>query len=115
MDSEQKKKNYIKMLKSEAITGLTDGGIKGSRKVLSSDVNIYDGKEKGKEENDKMKKDLEDLKSLTKKNKHAVDLQGRLLEKWINDILQDAEDFKLPGFMNKPEHIIPIVRYGLDR
>ena len=38
-----------------------------------------------------------------------------MMEKWINDVLADAEIFNIPGILRKPEQQKGLVRYGLDR
>ena len=42
-------------------------------------------------------------------------LQSRYVEQWINDVLRDAEDMKMPGVVSRPENLVPIGRYGIDR
>ena len=42
-------------------------------------------------------------------------LQSRYVEQWINDVLRDAEDLKMPGVVARPENLVPISRYEVDR
>lgn len=37
------------------------------------------------------------------------------MEAWIEDTLQEAEHFEIPGAIVKPKHKKPIARYGIDR
>jgi hypothetical protein len=37
------------------------------------------------------------------------------LETWINETLTDADHLDIPGVILKPEHKLPIQRYGVDR
>lgn len=45
----------------------------------------------------------------------TVKLNAKVLETWINETLQDAEHLDIPGVILKPEHKLPISRYGIDR
>jgi hypothetical protein len=42
-------------------------------------------------------------------------MSPKVLETWINETLQDAEHLDIPGVLLKPEHKLPIMRYGCDR
>lgn len=37
------------------------------------------------------------------------------MESWIDDTLQEAEHFDIPGVIVKPKQKKPITRYGIDR
>ena len=40
---------------------------------------------------------------------------SKYLEQWINDTLTECEHLNIPGTLSKPEHKMPLSRYGLDR
>lgn len=42
-------------------------------------------------------------------------MNGAVLETWINETLRDAEHLDIPNVVLKPEHALPISRYGIDR
>lgn len=42
-------------------------------------------------------------------------MSNRALETWINETLTDAYHLEIPGVLTKPEHKLPIHRYGIDR
>lgn len=42
-------------------------------------------------------------------------VNNRVLETWINETLQDAQHLDIPGIILKPEYMMPINRYGIDR
>lgn len=44
-----------------------------------------------------------------------VQMSNKVLETWINETLYDAEHLDIPGVILKPEHQMPINRYGIDR
>lgn len=51
-----------------------------------------------------------------KKIKQAdTNVSSRALETWINETLTDAYHLEIPGVIVKPEHKLPIFRYGIDR
>ena len=51
-----------------------------------------------------------------KKIKQAdSNVSSRALETWINETLTDAYHLEIPGVIVKPEHKLPIFRYGIDR
>ncbi len=37
------------------------------------------------------------------------------MEAWINDTLTECEDLEIPGTLTKPDHMLPLTRYGIDR
>ena len=45
----------------------------------------------------------------------GVEIKNFMMEKWINDVLADAEIFNIPGLLRRPEQKSGLVRYGLDR
>lgn len=42
-------------------------------------------------------------------------LQSRYVEQWLNDVIVDAIDLKMPGIVSKPEMALPLCRYEVDR
>ena len=42
-------------------------------------------------------------------------MSPKVLETWINETLQDAENLDIPGCILKPEQKNPISRYGIDK
>jgi len=40
---------------------------------------------------------------------------NKVMETWINETLTDAYHLEIPGVLVKPEHKLPIYRYGIDR
>ena len=50
-----------------------------------------------------------------KKLKAEQNVSSRALETWINETLTDAYHLEIPGVIVKPEHKLPIFRYGIDR
>jgi hypothetical protein len=42
-------------------------------------------------------------------------LNTRVVEKWINQTMLDAENMSIPSIVLKPEHKDPINRYGISR
>lgn len=45
----------------------------------------------------------------------AHGVTNKVIEKWLNETLSDAEHLDIPGVILKPEHKNPISRYGIDR
>ena len=37
------------------------------------------------------------------------------MENWLNETLTDCGDLEIPGVIGKPEHVLPLSRYGIDR
>lgn len=72
MNGQPKNKKIPKMLKGEGITGIPDGGIMGSRKVLKADNDIYDGIIKEKENKHVVKIDTDDKDLLGKRNNKTL-------------------------------------------
>lgn len=42
-------------------------------------------------------------------------MNSGVLETWINETLTDADHLDIPGVILKPEHKLPISRYGIER
>lgn len=42
-------------------------------------------------------------------------LQSRYVEQWLNDVILDSIDLKLPGVLTRPENLVPLNRYEIDR
>lgn len=42
-------------------------------------------------------------------------MNGAVVETWINETLRDAEHLDIPNVILKPEHKLPIERYGIGR
>jgi hypothetical protein len=49
------------------------------------------------------------------KKKDPNKMSPKVLETWINETLQDAENLDIPGCILKPEQKNPISRYGIDK
>ena len=47
--------------------------------------------------------------------KKGSQMSSLVLETWINETLTDADHLDIPGVILKPEHKLPIQRYGIDR
>ena len=37
------------------------------------------------------------------------------MESWLNETLTDCQDLEIPGTIGKPQHVLPLSRYGIDR
>ena len=37
------------------------------------------------------------------------------MESWLNETLTDCQDQEIPGIIGKPQHVLPLSRYGIDR
>ena len=48
-------------------------------------------------------------------NDKTASMSPKVIETWINETLQDAEHLDIPGVILKPEHQVPLVRYGIDK
>ena len=42
-------------------------------------------------------------------------MSSQVLETWINETLTDADHLDIPGVILKPEHKLPIERYGISK
>ena len=42
-------------------------------------------------------------------------MNPKIMEHWINEALGDAEQLDIPGIIMKPESMIPVKRYRIDR
>jgi hypothetical protein len=42
-------------------------------------------------------------------------MSPKVLETWINEALSEAQHLNIPGVILKPEHLVPLNRYGVDR
>jgi hypothetical protein len=51
----------------------------------------------------------------SKAKKEGLKMSSKVLETWLNETLQDAEHLDIPGVILKPEHRIPLSRYGIER
>ena len=58
---------------------------------------------------------LHDSKAKGDKVLQAHGITPKVMETWLNDILKEAEHLDIPGVVLKPEHKVPITRYGIDR
>lgn len=58
------------------------------------------------------KNDVATTKKLLTNSKN---IPSKVLESWINQTLQDAEHLDIPHVILKPENIVPLTRYGIDR
>lgn len=57
----------------------------------------------------------DDVKVEKKIGQTSAGVSNRALETWINETLTDAYHLEIPGVLIKPEHKLPIHRYGIDR
>ena len=57
----------------------------------------------------------DDVKVEKKIGQTSAQVSNRALETWINETLTDAYHLEIPGVLIKPEHKLPIHRYGIDR
>ena len=60
------------------------------------------------------------MKSSTRGGPRGCDKKGKqmssqVLETWINETLTDADHLDIPGVILKPEHKLPIERYGISK
>lgn len=99
--------NYLKLNEAEKPK---DDGFAGARRVLQRNT--------PEEEADAVKRAVAATsragqKALT--HLSGPQVQMRYLEQWLNDVLTDANDKKMPGLLQRPEHAQPLSRYQIDR
>ena len=56
---------------------------------------------------------LENFKNFEQGQVQALSMNPRIIETWISNTLQNAENLEIPGVILNKEHLNPLTRYGV--